>query len=89
MLAIKIGQNVHYLDFVDSTSKLSFFTCFNDLVIDYLVFTKYNPTKIHRIRLFSKECRKGLFKCTDGSRILHTLLLVKHYNDMLNRQSSE
>ena len=26
--------------------------------------------------------------CTDGSRILHTLL-VKHYNDLLDRQSSE
>ena len=25
---------------------------------------------------------------TDGSRILHTLL-VKHYNDLLDRQSSE
>ena len=29
----------------------------------------------------------GLF-FTDGSRILHTLL-VKHYNDLLDRQSSE
>ena len=28
------------------------------------------------------------FKCTDGSNILHTLL-VKHYNDLLDRQSSE
>ena len=26
--------------------------------------------------------------CTDGSRILHTLL-VKHYNDLFDRQSSE
>ena len=26
--------------------------------------------------------------CTDGSRILHTLS-VKHYNDLLDRQSSE
>ena len=28
------------------------------------------------------------YKYTDGSRILHTLL-VKHYNDLLDRQSSE
>ena len=28
------------------------------------------------------------FQCTDGNNILHTLL-VKHYNDLLERQRSE
>ena len=28
------------------------------------------------------------YKCTDGNNILHTPL-VKHYNDLLERQSSE
>ena len=31
---------------------------------------------------------KDACKCTDENRILHTLL-VKHYNDLLERQSSE
>ena len=33
------------------------------------------------------EC--GYWGNTDGNKILHTLLLVKHYNDFLDRQSSE
>ena len=32
--------------------------------------------------------RKYYFFCTDGNNILHTLL-VKHYNDLLDRQSSK
>ena len=40
------------------------------------------------MKLQFNRCHVLLHLLTDGSRILHTLL-VKHYNDLLDRQSSE
>ena len=44
-------------------------------------------TSVCRIR-YDFSVSKSFAICTDGSRILHTLL-IKHYNDLLDRQSSE
>ena len=62
-----------------------------------LSLVKFASGGIFRLSQKQKKCQNPCYiwltpffgiKNTDGSRILHTLL-VKHYNDLLDRQSSE
>ena len=55
----------------------------NMMFVTFKSVSLYTP---RNRRFSSTQCMK--VKITDGSRILHTLL-VKHYNDLLDRQSSE
>ena len=94
-----VRTSTYYLNVMPSSVNTVMSDCIHALVVLLLYGLHDNAFKNHRYTL-SKEkivldffcvdflAWLGLLKHTDGSRILHTLL-VKHFNDLLDGQKSQ